>query len=83
MAARILTFFVRHAALVRPLSEEGKLRIARDIGELEFAVSQHLFPAERLGPAYRALRALRPLLFLDTNAIPTSSLLSVHPHLSQ
>eukprot|EP00271_Cylindrocystis_brebissonii_P008357 TRINITY_DN22545_c0_g1_i1.p1 TRINITY_DN22545_c0_g1~~TRINITY_DN22545_c0_g1_i1.p1 ORF type:complete len:876 (+),score=237.99 TRINITY_DN22545_c0_g1_i1:407-3034(+) len=75
MASRVLLFFVRHAALVRPLSEAGKLRLARDMGELEFAVGQHIFPVEPLGPPYRALRAFRPLLFLETNQLASSSLL--------
>ena len=31
MASRVLVFFVRHAALVRPLSESGKLKMTKDI----------------------------------------------------
>ena len=77
LAARTLRFFVRHVALVRPLSEAGKLRLARDMGELEFAVGQQLMPVQALGGAYRALRALRPLLFAETEAIPGSSLVQV------
>ncbi|GJP61316.1 hypothetical protein CLOP_g18490 [Closterium sp. NIES-67] len=79
LASRTLLFFVRHASLVRPLSEAGRLRLARDMGELEFAVGQHLFPNHALGPSYRALRAFRPLLFLDLDKIPTSSLLQDLP----
>ncbi|CAI6007212.1 unnamed protein product [Closterium sp. NIES-65] len=75
LASRTLLFFVRHASLVRPLSEAGRLRLARDMGELEFAVGQHLFPTHALGASYRALRAFRPLLFVDLEKIPTSSLL--------
>lgn len=75
MAARVLAFFVRHAALLRPLSEAGKLRLARDMAELEFAVGQSLFPVEHLGAPYRQLRAFRSLLFLDTAALPSSPLL--------
>ena len=29
MACRVLVFFVRHASLVRPLSNDGKLRLAK------------------------------------------------------
>lgn len=29
MACRILVFFARHASLVRPLSNDGKLRLAK------------------------------------------------------
>ncbi|GJN14373.1 hypothetical protein PR202_gb01194 [Eleusine coracana subsp. coracana] len=60
MASRVLIFFIRHASLVRPLSEAGKLRMARDMAELELAIGQNLFPVEQLGAPYRALRAFRP-----------------------
>ncbi|KAJ8471990.1 hypothetical protein OPV22_026333 [Ensete ventricosum] len=46
--SRVLIFFVRHSALVRPLSESGKLRVARDMAELEVTVGQNLFPVEHL-----------------------------------
>jgi hypothetical protein len=64
MIARVLTFFfVRHAALVRPLSESEKLRLTRDMAELELVVGQNLFQVEQLGAPYRDLRALKPLFF--------------------
>ncbi|KAF3966332.1 hypothetical protein CMV_009553 [Castanea mollissima] len=69
MASRVLIFFIRHASLVRPLSESGKLRMARDMAELELAVGQNLFPVEQLGAPYRALRAFRPLIFLETSQL--------------
>ncbi|KAK9150912.1 hypothetical protein Syun_009221 [Stephania yunnanensis] len=72
MASRILIFFIRHAALVRPLSESGKLRMARDMAELELAVGQNLFPVEQLGPPYRALRDFRPFIFLDISQLGSS-----------
>lgn len=79
MASRVLIFFIRHAALIRPLSESGKLRMARDMAELELAVGQNLFPVEQLGPPYRALRAFRPLIFLETSQIGGSPLLQDLP----
>ncbi|KAG9439155.1 hypothetical protein H6P81_019320 [Aristolochia fimbriata] len=79
MASRVLTFFIRHAALVRPLSESGKLRMARDMAELELAVSQSLFPVEQLGAPYRALRAFRPVIFLETSQLEGSPLLQDLP----
>ncbi|KAL0306706.1 UNVERIFIED_CONTAM: Conserved oligomeric Golgi complex subunit [Sesamum radiatum] len=79
MASRVLTFFIRHAALVRPLSESGKLRMARDMAELELAVGQNLFPVEQLGAPYRALRAFRPVIFLDTSQLESSPLLQDLP----
>lgn len=79
MASRVLIFFIRHASLVRPLSESGKLRMARDMAELELAVSQNLFPVEQLGAPYRALRALRPVIFLETSQLGQSTLLQDLP----
>ncbi|XP_011082901.1 conserved oligomeric Golgi complex subunit 5 [Sesamum indicum] len=79
MASRVLTFFIRHASLVRPLSESGKLRMARDMAELELAVGQNLFPVEQLGAPYRALRAFRPVIFLDTSQLGSSPLLQDLP----
>ncbi|KAI3971861.1 hypothetical protein MKW92_052390 [Papaver armeniacum] len=79
MASRVLIFFIRHAALVRPLSESGKLRMARDMAELELAVGQNLFPVEQLGVPYRALRAFRPVIFLETSQLGASPLLQDLP----
>ncbi|MQL71912.1 hypothetical protein Taro_004265 [Colocasia esculenta] len=79
MASRVLVFFIRHAALVRPLSESGKLRMARDMAELELAVGQNLFPVEQLGAPYRALRAFRPVIFLETSQLIGSPLLQDLP----
>ncbi|KAG2717629.1 hypothetical protein I3760_03G184800 [Carya illinoinensis] len=79
MASRVLIFFIRHASLVRPLSESGKLRMARDMAELELAVGQNLFPVEQLGAPYRALRAFRPLIFLEISQLGDSPLLQDLP----
>ena len=75
MARRLCAFFVRHAALVRPLGDAGRLRMARDIAELEAAIGEALVPAEAIGAPYRALRAFKPLLFLETTKVPGSLLL--------
>uniref|UniRef100_A0A0D6QR93 Conserved oligomeric Golgi complex subunit 5 n=1 Tax=Araucaria cunninghamii TaxID=56994 RepID=A0A0D6QR93_ARACU len=79
MAARVLTFFVRHAAIIRPLSESGKLQLTRDMAELELVVGQNLFQVEQLGAPYRALRALKPLFFQETSRIASSPLLQDLP----
>lgn len=79
MASRVLIFFIRHASLVRPLSESGKLRMARDMAELELAVGQNLFPVEQLGAPYRALRAFRPLIFLETSQLGSAPILQDLP----
>jgi hypothetical protein len=48
---------------------------AQDIGELEVAVGQNLWPLEHLGPPFRLLRAFRRLLFLETPDVGGSPLL--------
>jgi hypothetical protein len=59
--------------LIRPLSEVGKLKLAADMAQLEFAVSQflsdHGITLDQIGDGYKALRAIRPLLFLDTSQL--------------
>jgi conserved oligomeric Golgi complex subunit 5 len=76
----VLRVFVLHVSIVKPLDETRKLRLTGDMTELEFALGAFLseggggkskrgssgFDAAAAGSEYRALRALRPLLFLDT-----------------
>lgn len=73
IAQRIIHVFMFLASLVRPLSEVGKLKLAADMAQLEFAVSQfvseHGVTMEQIGDEYKALRAIRPLLFLDTSQL--------------
>ncbi|CAL8469379.1 g8920 [Coccomyxa elongata] len=79
MAGRILLFFMRHASLLRPLSQAGKLQLAKDIAELEAAVAENLLPLEAVGAPHRALRAFRALLFAPTPALADSLLLPALP----
>ncbi|CAL9136907.1 unnamed protein product [Musa textilis] len=79
MASRVLIFFIRHSSLGRPLSESDKLRVARDMAELELPVGQNLFPVEQLGAPHRALRALRPVIFLEASQLGGSPLLKDLP----
>uniref|UniRef100_A0A7I4ARB6 Conserved oligomeric Golgi complex subunit 5 helical domain-containing protein n=1 Tax=Physcomitrium patens TaxID=3218 RepID=A0A7I4ARB6_PHYPA len=72
LASRVLLFWVRHAAMVRPLSESGKLQLISDMAELELVVGQSLFPVEQLGAPYRAFRAFKPLVFLETSDFASS-----------
>lgn len=55
--------FVFQASLVRPLSEAGKLKLAGDMAEIEFTVSQVMneygAKIEDVGSDYKALRAFR------------------------
>src|SRR3982074_449101 len=73
------------ASLVRPLSEVGKLKLAADMAQLEFAVSQfvseHGVTMHQIGDEYKALRAIRPLLFLDTSQLSAAHHTSNVPNL--
>ena len=80
LARRCLELFVRHVSLLRNLGENGKLRLTKDMGELEQAVSAYLVPAtSSLGDAYKALRALRPFLFLSLDEVASSALVEDIP----
>ncbi|KXZ51911.1 hypothetical protein GPECTOR_11g39 [Gonium pectorale] len=79
VACRLLVFFVRHAALLRPLSQEGKLQVAKDLAELQAAVGQALHPLEQLGAPYRAVKAFRALLFTPSAGIASNPLLAELP----
>ncbi|KAL3899765.1 MAG: hypothetical protein SGCHY_001804 [Lobulomycetales sp.] len=54
LGARIVEFFLRHASLVCPLNDSGKLKLASDMTQLELGLAQ-LFAAA----------GMTPLLFLD------------------
>ena len=73
---RIVTVFVKLASLVPNLGEKGKLTLAGDMAQLEHAVGPLQYGAgvrvSDLGTSYRALRSLRPLLFLELNQIQNS-----------
>ncbi|KAI8388643.1 Golgi transport complex subunit 5-domain-containing protein [Radiomyces spectabilis] len=66
----MLHVFVFQASLISPLSEAGKLKLAGDMAEIEFITSSFLSDygvrIEEIGDEYKALRVLRPLLFLDS-----------------
>ncbi|PSC76466.1 conserved oligomeric Golgi complex subunit 5 [Micractinium conductrix] len=79
MAARLVLFAVRHASLLRPLPQAGKLQLAKDLAEMEAAVGQQLLPLEQLGGPARALRAFRRLLFLETAEVEGSPVLRELP----
>ncbi|KAL5485046.1 hypothetical protein ACEPAI_7688 [Sanghuangporus weigelae] len=71
--------FVLNASIAKPLGEGGKLQLTSDMTELEFALSAFLAEGgsqskrgarlDVIGEDYRALRAMRPLLFLETNML--------------
>jgi hypothetical protein len=63
LARHIVQVFVLHASLVKPLGENGKLRLTSDMTALEFAISQllshHKLNLNALGTEFKSLRALR------------------------
>lgn len=72
VACRCLELFVRHASLLRPIGEGGKMRLAADFAQIELAVSPLCGRTSELGRPYRMVRAFRPLLFLTTEHIASS-----------
>ncbi|RPD63802.1 hypothetical protein L227DRAFT_542790 [Lentinus tigrinus ALCF2SS1-6] len=71
--------FVLHASIAKPLGESGKLQLTTDMTELEFALSAFMGDKttqnkrgadwEAVADDYRALRAMRQLLFLDNASL--------------
>ncbi|XP_039251154.2 conserved oligomeric Golgi complex subunit 5-like [Styela clava] len=72
LGQRALTLFVRHATLVRPLGEGGKVILAADFAQMELAVTPLCRRMSELGAPYRILRAFRPLLFVTDAGISES-----------
>ncbi|KAG8706104.1 hypothetical protein FRC12_007145 [Ceratobasidium sp. 428] len=74
VAKNVIRTFVLNASIIKPLGEAGKLQLTSDMTELEFSLGSFAADSARrkslsldgLGDDYRILRALRPLLFLDT-----------------
>lgn len=74
----VLRAFVLHVSIVKPLDEMRKLQLTGDMTELEFSLGSFVSEGkgkrpgasggglDAAGAEYRALRALRPLLFLET-----------------
>jgi len=73
LAGRLMTFFLRNVSIVRPVSEGGKLKLAADLAQFEFALAPLFLgtgiSAAELGKPYKALRAFRPLMFLETSQV--------------
>ncbi|XP_029350749.1 conserved oligomeric Golgi complex subunit 5 [Echeneis naucrates] len=73
IAQRAIELFIRHASLLRPLGEGGKMRLAADFAQMEMAVAPLCRRVSDLGKSYRMLRSFRPLLFQTSELIATSS----------
>ncbi|KAG2153694.1 Golgi transport complex subunit 5-domain-containing protein [Suillus bovinus] len=70
----VIRIFVLHASIAKPLGESGKLQLTTDMTELEFALGAFLGSSSKrglevAGEEYKMLRAMRPLLFLDTASL--------------
>ncbi|KAI9905691.1 hypothetical protein PsorP6_013740 [Peronosclerospora sorghi] len=65
---RLISVFIRHASMLRPLSENGKLRLANDMTEFELLL-EHVMPLRNVGPSYEELRAFRHMIFLKSGEI--------------
>ncbi|XP_030636205.1 conserved oligomeric Golgi complex subunit 5 [Chanos chanos] len=72
MAQRAIQLFIRHACLIRPLGEAGKMRLAADFAQMELAVAPLCRRVSDLGKTYRLLRSFRPLLFQTSELIASS-----------
>uniref|UniRef100_A0A674AXY1 Conserved oligomeric Golgi complex subunit 5 n=1 Tax=Salmo trutta TaxID=8032 RepID=A0A674AXY1_SALTR len=72
IAQRCITLFIRHASLLRPLGEGGKMRLAADFAQMELAVAPLCRRVSELGKPYRLLRSFRPLLFQNSELIASS-----------
>ncbi|KAF7315340.1 ACT domain-containing protein [Mycena indigotica] len=72
----VITTFVLHVSIAKPLGESGKLQLTSDMTELEFALNTFVGEGsiESVGDEYRMLRALRQLLFLDNAQLASSKL---------
>lgn len=63
VVCRVIDLFIRHASLLRPIGEGGKLKLAADMAQIEFAVGPLCHKVSDLGRSYKLLRSFRPLLF--------------------
>ncbi|PWA22168.1 hypothetical protein CCH79_00019332 [Gambusia affinis] len=59
IAQRAIELFLRHASLLRPLGEGGKMRLAADFAQMEMAVAPLCRRVSDLGKPYRMLRSFR------------------------
>jgi len=73
LVSRLMIYFLRHVSIIRPLSEHGKLKLAADMAQFEFSLAPFFvgtgISLSDLTKPYKALRAFRPLLFLETSQV--------------
>ncbi|XP_071960171.1 conserved oligomeric Golgi complex subunit 5-like [Antedon mediterranea] len=81
IACHAVELFVRHASLIRPLGDGGKMRLAGDFAQMELAVTPLCKRVSDLGKPYKLLRSFRPLLFQTPEHIASSPALGdIIPH---
>ncbi|TFK44558.1 Golgi transport complex subunit 5-domain-containing protein [Crucibulum laeve] len=77
----VIKTFLLHISIVKPLGESGKLQMTSDMTELEFALNAFMAGNQQskrgdnlevVGEEYRALRAMRPLLFLENSQLASA-----------
>ncbi|EMD33616.1 hypothetical protein CERSUDRAFT_117729 [Gelatoporia subvermispora B] len=77
----VIKTWVLHASIAKPLGESGKLQLTSDMTELEFGLGAFMSDKgqgkrgadwESVGDEYRALRAMRQLLFLENSMLVSS-----------
>jgi len=74
IAARILDFFIRQISIIKPLSENGKLKLASDITTMEFNLNQWFMDCglKNENDIYiktQTIKAFKPLLFKNTELL--------------
>jgi len=66
---RCIEIFIRHASLVRPIGEIGKLKLSADLNELEQTLLPLCSRLTDFGISYRKLRSFKSLLFQSNESV--------------
>ncbi|BES89234.1 C5HC2 zinc finger [Nesidiocoris tenuis] len=75
VASKAIGVFLRHAVLVRPLSDEGRKKLMADFKTFEEAISPLCTQLSELGSVYSTLRSLRPLIAAPPDDVVNSPVL--------
>eukprot|EP00892_Ulva_mutabilis_P001404 jgi/Ulvmu1/11264/UM073_0036.1 len=82
LAGRAVAFLVRHAAMLKPLPQEAKLQLAKDMAELEAVLRASVYPPDLLREPHAVLRGFRTLLFVDNSALDGATAVSALPRVT-
>lgn len=70
LASSVLQCMAKQVALLRPMTDNVKLRLATEMAQIEHIVSSTVFPQlQRTGRAFTQYRAMRSVLFCRTSDI--------------